>query len=343
MKHFKTISSISPHEGKLIMDFASKGLQIPSDDFKIDSTIPGYDTNSINPKLDDIIGATIDQYKLKDLINSNKIPDDLYDLDPTKSRLQIEKNPLNRLLWKVVPKVQPDDKPGAFMNYTRALAVRKFLISGIIVILKQLTKIFINLGLKKLAVTQINKDFNNGKFYNWFGKQIQNVYDTNPDYEPVPINEFVKTSIWQRNAAEWRDKNKNQIIRQLSKHTFTAVLMILCSKVPLPGNFLYTIPARIILAYVGCSLAVGSIYSLVVQHGNNSVLVRITLTKYGFELSDPELFVKRKSDGKLVRVILPDVPKELYAITKEDLKQYKKEGLDLEQLKKKVAVTNDRT
>ena len=229
------------------------------------------------------------------------------------------------------------------MNYTRAIGVRKFLMSGVIVIIKQFTKIFIRYNMKKLAVSQISKNFRNGKLYNWIGQEIQKVYDTNPDYRSVPMSEFVKTSIWFRNAAEWRDKNKTQIIRQLSKHTFTAVLTILCSKVPLPGNFLYTIPARIILAYVGCSLAVGSIYSLVVQYERESLLVRVTFTKYGFELSDPELFVRRKSDGKLVRVILPDIPKELYAITKEDLNQYEKEGLDLEQLKKKVAVNNDRT
>lgn len=340
MARFKHISSISPQEGKLIMNFASKGLQIPSEDFKIDASIPGYNENSVNPNLDDIIGATIDQYKLKDI--ADKLPDDLYDLDPTKSRIKVEKNTVNRFLWNnIIPKVQPDDKEGAWFNYTKALAVRKFLITGVMVIASQITRMFVNYNLKNLAITQLNKNYHNGAIVTYLDQQIQKVYDTNPDYVPVPMSEFVKTSIWQRNVAEWRDKTKNQKIRQLTRHTFNALITILCGKIPFPGNFLYTIPAKIILAYLGCCLATGSIYTLVVKHGKDSLLLRITLTKYGYELTDPELFVRRKSDGKLVRVILPDIPKKLYELTKEDLNRYEKDNVSLEQLKRRIEANND--
>ena len=274
-----------------------------------------------------------DQYKLKDLVD--ELPDDLEDED---SMYAPKKTFINKLLWKVF-RIQPSKDTAK--AYAKAVIQRKILIHLSKIVAKQLLKMFIVRNLEKLAVNKLDKHFHNGQVTDWFDQQIEKVYQENPNYQPLSIEEFKKTSIWQRNAAEWRDKTKNQIIRRLSYRMLTILITILCAKIPLPGAFLYSIPARIILAYIGIRIAFGSISHMVVQHGKDSLILGISLTKAGFEITNPELFVRRKSDQKIVRIFLPDPPKKIYEITEQDIHEIEKENASLDQIKKELKVSHD--
>jgi hypothetical protein len=338
MSHFKTISSISPHDDDIVLEYLKKQCPISQDIPPIKNAYK-YNNNP-NSNLDDIIGAVQDQYDLKELIR--EIPDDLDKLEDGQFP-EDRKNFITKFLWKLY-KVKPKDDTDKAFNY--AIIKRRFLVNttwllGRLLVFR-LVKMFIELNLQKCYVNKLDKHFHNGKLTDWLDNQIQSVYDKNPDYQPLSIEEFKKTSIWQRNVAEWRDKTKKQVIRRLTKRSLTIILFILVGKIPTMYSTFFAIPTRLVLAYLGVRLAVGSINTMVVSHNGNSVIIGLSLTRYGFELNNLELFVRRKSDGKIVRVELPDVPKEIYALTKEDIKEFEKENKSEDQVKKELAVIHDR-
>ena len=142
---------------------------------------------------------------------------------------------------------------------------------------------------------------------------------------------------------EEANKTRSQIIKQLSERSLTLIVLLLVTLIPLPLASLYTIPAKIILAYLGCRLVVGgSINTLVVDHEGNSLVLGVSFTRVGFELVNPELFVRRTDDGKLVRVELPAVPRELYAISRDDLEDFAHNEPTLQELKDEVMMNNAR-
>jgi hypothetical protein len=340
MSHFKTISSISTHNDKVVLEYLKNKYPIPKDFPRIKNA----KTIQYNPntKLDDIIGAVEDQYKVKDLIR--QVPDDIEEISDHPGALSKQnRNFITRFLWKVFA-VQPKNETDKAFN--RAVKMRTFLVTTTWVIARmvifRLVRMFVEFNLQKLYVNKLDKHFHNGALTDWLDKQIQSVYDSNPDYVPLTIEEFKKTTIWQRNAAEWRDKSNKQIIRRLSKRSLTVILLILVGKIPSVYSTFFDIPARIALAYLGVRLSMGSINTMVVSHNGNSVILGLSFTRYGFELNNPELFVRRKSDGKIVRVELPDIPKELYLPTKEDIKEFEKENKSIDQIKKELAVIHDR-
>lgn len=342
MGSLKTLSSISPQRDKKALKFLYKTYPELKDIPRIknlkDDT---FHINDANPNLDDIISSVEKQYKVKDLIR--EIPDDIENFDheyapPNRDRWYI------KFLWKLYNFIQPTkdtDKEFELAVRFRTIMVlaTKFIV---IAVVRHFIKVFVNYNLEKLAVSKLDKHFNNGRLVAWFDKEIEKVYKANPDYKPLSIEEFKKTTTWQRNAAEWRDKTKKQIIKRMSHRVFTATILLLCTRIPLPFSFLYSIPARIALAYVGCRLAIGSINTMVVAHNGNSLCLGVSFTKLGFEIVNPELFVRRKSDDKIVRVELPKVPYELYDYTEKELKEIKDVDKSFEQLKKELSVVHDR-
>jgi len=322
----KTMRVHSHSKDDQIFKLLCKDIKIPEDsnelekenhDFKIDTTA----------NLDDIVGVTLDYAKEKNLVPppDKRVPQDFVD----------------EILFKII-KIKPN-KTG-WLNEARANALSILIPRIIKFTLVRLLSIFINTNLQKLAESKLNKHFNNGALYNWFEDQIENVYRKHPEYTNITIHEFKKEGIWQQNAAEWRDKTKGQIIRRLSHRSITIIIMILACKLPLPFRFLsslYAIPARILLAYVGCRLATGSINHFAVDFGNDTLILGISLTRVGFEIVQPELVVRRRTDGKMVRVELPDVPTNLYYPTKEEVEDFVKNEPSLEDIKKEVERRND--
>lgn len=322
----KTMTVHSHSKDDQIFKLLSKDIKIPEDsrelqkenqDLKIDTT----------SNLDNIVGATLDYAKQKNLVPppDKRVPQDFMD----------------EILFKMI-KFKPN-KSG-WLNEARARALSILVPRIIKFMLVRLLSIFINSNLQKLAETKVNKHFNNGKLYHWFENTIEQVYRKHPEYTNVTIHEFKKEGIWQQNAAEWRDKTKAQIIRRLTHRSITIIIMILVCKLPLPFRFLsslYAIPARILLAYVGCRLATGSINHFAVDFGNDTLILGISLTRVGFEIVQPELVVRRRIDGKIVRVELPDVPTSLYYPTKEEVENFVKNEPSLEDIKKEVERRND--
>lgn len=338
MSHFKTISSISPQDNDVLLEYLKKHYPIPKDIPQI-TTKHSFDNNP-NANLDDIIEAVEDKYKLKNF--THQIPDDV-DLLGDQGLKEENRNFITRWLWKIFD-IQP--KYDTDKSLRKAIGYRKMFVMGTWMLGRwiafQLMNIFAERHLQKIYVNKLDKHFHNGALVNWLDKQIQSVYDSNQNYQPLPIEQFKKTSIWNRNAAEWRDKTSKQKIRRLTKRSLTIILFILIGKIPSVYSSLFGIPARLVLAYLGVRLAVGSINKMVVSHNGNSVIIGLSYTRYGFELNNLELFVRRKDDRKIVRVELPDPPRQLYLPTKKDLSRFLKENKSEDQIKKELAVVHDR-
>lgn len=334
MSHFKTISSISTHNDKVVLEYL-KELYPDLEDMPLNKSLKNHNI-PINPKLDDIIGATLDNIKEKDL--AMRLPSSLDDLPP---RVGPPRNMLNRFLWKNI-KIQPNSAEGAWFNTARALGLRTVLTSLSALVIWHLLKVFGVICFKKYAKTHLNENFRNGALAKWFNAQLEKIYREHPNYTNLRITEYRKTGRFNKNMAEWRDKTAKQIIRKIPKKTFDIVLHSLCKRIPLPGAFLYSIPAKLILAYMGVSIASGSLHYFLLEFHGSTVIIGLTITRLGFELCDPHVFVKRVNDGKIVKIDLPKVPPELYKITKQDILQFKKEGKGVEDLKKQIAVMNDK-
>ena len=348
----------SLREEQYIINFLSKGLDIDGNlpelekpkDLKIDprqnlSDIMDTVERYIEVKnLDD--GGRYDDDKKASLEELMKIADQgLKDRDTNiRHQLVLDAKPrdiADKIFFKIFD-VKPNKDPNAWLNVWRAKSITVFLTKLSKFVLKALLKRFINLKLEQFAATKIDEHFRNGVLYDWFTDQIYSIYERYPDYRPVTLEEFKKTGIWERNAAKWRDRTRSQILKHLTDRSFLLIILLLVTMIPLPLASLYSIPARIILAYLGCRLAVGgSINTLVVDHEGNSLVLGVTFTRVGFELTNPELFVRRIDDGKLVRVDLPPVPRELYAISKDDLEDFERNEPTLKELKNEVMRNNE--
>ena len=197
---------------------------------------------------------------------------------------------------------------------------------GIIVIGSLKSTEINKIALNKFTAAKISQYFNQGKLYRWMNLQISEIYRKHPEYRPMNIEQFKKTGRWERLTGEWRDKTRSQQIRRLSNRLLVIILGILLSRLKLPMADLYSIPARILLAYMGCKLAVGSINNLVVEHEGNSILIGLTLTRAGLELTNAQLLVKR-NDNKMVHVDIPRIPPELYMISKKDVENHRDESI----------------
>ena len=334
------IKQNSPRE-KMILSKAMKDIDIPKHkEDKKHRRVPTDNTNDIN----DIIQHWEDKLQIKELMKDNNVkyfippPPPGFNAKPTKisseyvkgSPLEADPDWFDKMAWKIF-NIQPSTKPNAWFNYNRAIGLRRLLIKLSKWLIRSLVSMFVDNKLRQFTEHRISQYFHNGELYNWFTKQINEVYKKHPEYRPVPIEEYKKTRFWQNAAAEWRDKTTKQKLHKARLYASTLVFMYLCTHLSPPfflTELVMSLPIRILLAYFGYQFIFGSIYDIVAEHEGNSLLLKLSLTKDGFALTDPELYVIRTTDGKLVRVDLPQVPKELYLIRESDIREFEKNTND---------------
>lgn len=340
MKPFKTYSSVSTKRDKMMNDFLTKGVQIP--ELKRKSVTPKI-PKKVN--LNKLAKAIQDNYDLKDIVYNNdptqtdwpdRVPDE--HIDPNADFIE-------KTGWKIFrfqPSLDPDAK---FFTYKRAVALRILATRFAVSISTYLQGLFVNFKTVNFTQQKISQYFHDGEVYNWFTENINNIYKQHPEYRPVPIEEFKQTGIWERGAAEWREKTKDQILHRLPRRILGGIVLFLCGRINPPyyiNNIVVSVAVRLLLGYLGINMILGSVYTLVLEHEGNSVILGITLTKYGAEMTQPELVVRRRDNDKLVRVDMPKVPLDLYLIRQSDLDACEKyEGMDLEDIRKEVAPEND--
>lgn len=335
MNPFKTYASISPKKYKYIEEFLTKDIQIPA--YKPKSSSPKITNKDLDTK--EVIDAISEKYKLKqfnaNIEDINGIPKPVPDDIPIK-----DAGMLDRELWKIF-KIQPEFKPKPWFNYNRAFGLRLFLVKFCQFVVKNLLAMFVMKKVDQFTAKKIHVYLKEGKLYDWMKKQVEDVYKKHPVYEPVPIEEFVDTGVWERNAAEWRDKNRDQFLTRLKPRFILAVITFLCTKIPSPvlvSNIIVILVVKIILGFLGFPMVFGSLHNIVVSFEGNSVIMGLTLTTLGYELSKPELYVRRRDNGKLVCVDLEKPPLELYLPTKEGLAKYYTDcdGANIEKFKKNL-------
>ena len=349
MAVFKSYSSVSHKHDKEIMKYLYKDIQIDDDSQDLDKDFSKGLKIDNTQRLDDIVGAVLDFVESKGL--SDKAPVQMSkkealgmaaDLTRIGIAKQMEKaGPIDKFFYKIF-EIKPSKDPNAWLTPLRAKSITYFLTKITQIAILHLFSMFVHTKLDRFTAMKISESFRSKKLYRWMTMQIKEIYRKYPQYRPMSIDQFKKTRLWSRFTAEWRDKTQNQRIRRLSKRMLVIIILILVKKLPFPSPLtsLYCIPARIILAYLGCQLAVGSINTIVIEHEGNSIIMGLTLTRFGLELVHPQLVVMR-NDGKMVNVDLPRIPLELYAITKQDIDNHKMVPID--ELKKKVESNNDST
>ena len=325
MRHFKPHFSTSTKQDQNILNFVYKDVQIPDTRLEIKRT---FNVNSQQP-LDDVIETVLSSSRAKSLDAGGDALDDMASAASDIVKNAQPKNKIDEILYKIF-NFKPNPNPDAFFNATRAKALTVFCVRMAYIVARALTRTFVEGKLGEFAIQKVNDQFKNGKLYNWFKEQVDRAYKLHPEYKPIYIEEFRKTSQWNRFRSEWLDKTRPQVIRRMSLQTLYTVLYCLSLESNLPFAFLYEIPTRIVLAYLGIRLGIGSINDVVIDFEGNTIALGVSYTKLGYELCYPELICRRE-DGKLVRVDLQEVPPELYAITKEDIEEVEKEGIKLPQ------------
>lgn len=325
MRHFRPKFSTPLKQDQNILNFVYKDVQIPDTRPEIKQT---FKVNS-QQHLDDVIETVLSSSRARSLISDGDALDDMASAASDIVNNAKPKNKIDEILYKIF-NFKPSSDPGAFFNATRAKALTVFCVRMAYIVARALARSFVEAKLAEFAAQKVDKQFKNGKLYNWFKEQVDRAYKLHPEYKPMPIEEFKKTSQWNRFRSEWLDKTRPQVIRRMSLQTLYTVLYCLSLESNLPFAFLYEIPTRIVLAYLGVRLGIGSINDIVIDFEGNTIALGVSYTKLGYELTYPELLCKRE-DGKMVRVDLQEVPPELYAITKEDIEEVEKEGVKLKQ------------
>lgn len=326
MRRFIRGISTSTKEDQHILNFIHKDVEIPDVQVKINR---GLKVSSQQP-LDDVIETTLDYAKVKHLDSEGGgLFDTLSKASGEIVRNATPKNKLDEILFKIFH-FEPNPDPNAWFNVTRAKSLTLLCVRCAYIIGRAMIRTFVEGQLEKFAAQKIDNRFKNGRLYNWFREQVGRAYQLHPEYKPISAQEFAKTSLWDKYRSEWLDKSRPQVIRRMSLQTLYTIIYCLSLESALPFAYLYEIPVRIILSYMGIRLGIGSINNLVVDFEGSSLALGVTYTKLGYELVYPELICRRE-DGKLVRVDLPDVPKELYAITQEDINEIEKEGIKLKE------------
>ena len=244
--------------------------------------------------------------------------------------------------------ITPDPDPEGWPTKRAAEIGLPALIAGtVMMVLTWLLNTFVGIQLNKFAAIKMEKTLQNQKLYDWIQKTINQVYIDHPEYKPMGLKEFKKTSIWTRFAAEWRDKTAKENVINITDAAFNTFLLKICRTLPLPffTGFMYCIAARFVLTYLGCKMGSGALFNLVIDFEGNSLHLGLTFTRLGFEITKPILYVTRQTDKKMVKVNLPDIPRSLYRM---DAKSAKKiitkiggKHPDIKKFKKEVARVND--
>ena len=323
MSVFKTYSSITSKEDKRILKMITKSLSIPDEALKSTEAKPGFKVNP-NDKLDDIVGALQDQMKSKSLFGT---PPPI----PPNWKPKMPRNKYEKFFWDMF-EVKPNGKD---IDARRANILTCVLGKGAYFLTFFLASRFVNLKLRKFAISKINERFRNGRLARWFDLQAKWIYTKNPQYSPITIEEYKKSKIMDKLKASWIDKTKAQRSRKIDKMFIKSFFNGIMSIIGGPFAYFYSIAGRILLSYLGIYLPVGAITTIPIEYNGNCFSIGICITRLGCELLDPEIIVK-KSNGQLVQIELPQVPRELYRFTEEEAEIVNKKTPSLEELKKAV-------
>ena len=194
----------------------------------------------------------------------------------------------------------------------------------------------VEISTKKMAITTMRKTISNEKMYNYFKSHIDEVYAKNPSYRPISKEEYENTNLFQKFAAHFRKRSKDQILTDISKQALDVTLDIhllplLATKlaISLPMFvllFAFNKPIKILLSSIGISLKLGSIDHQIVTFEGKCMHMGLDLSPNGFRIVNVELysFVGKGDNKKLIMTKIPDPPEELYKPTKSDVLEFLK-------------------
>ena len=321
MSYFKANTTLDTKEDQQIVDLIMKRCQIEASSLELEQEIPSKNEFSFS----------------KDILDNHS----------QVSNKDIWKNPsilIKEWVQKYI-KIEPSKKPDDWLNAKRARALGIIAANIVKIMVVYLFKTFVTLQIDKFSAAKMEKTLENKRVYEFLDKSIQDVYKKHPNYNPMTLNQFKGTGLWEKFKAEFRDKTKNQIIINVADSSFNFLILKLCTRLPLPflSSFLYIFVIRIMLTYIGCKMGSGSIWDLVVKFNDNIIKLGLVFNSTGFELIKPVLYVTRENN-EMVSVKLPEIPRSYYRIKLDEANKILDEygdDMDLSKLKKEVARRND--
>lgn len=325
MSYFKADTSVLTKDEKEIAKLILNKAEIEPEEVKLEKRL--------SPKMNNI---EFDKF-IKDISSNDNIKN---------LTVQDWKYPIDAVMLFVYdhfPLKPIENNPNTIQTPRMVKNIKKACALSTRLVLRSLFSLIVGIPLTNFTVSRINKHMKNKALYNWMMGHINKVYTDHPEYSPVSIPTFKKANVFQKIVSEWRDTTIKEDLSNLSDKAFDTFLMVICERLPFYAGFLYAIPAKMLLTYLGCRMGVGSIYTLVVDIEGNSVTLGLCFTRLGFILSAPKLYVS-KDHRKLVRVNLPEIPRSIYSTSVKDAKafldNYGDSG-DLKELKKEVSKWND--
>lgn len=313
MKAFKSLGSIGTKDNDNIAKLIAKNYQIEPDTLKLEDP-KGVDFEELLDDLDKLDPKDVIEFE-KGIISNTNLSGEY----PKGAPLD---NPFSRFLYKNI-KIQPKDLGDRKNPVALAIYLRLTVIAVVYYILRNAVKMFIGYKFNSLATASINKNYKEGKLYDYIKFQIDKVYINNKNYLKLSKKEFEKTKWYERMLSEWRSKkNAKAYLNLFTDKAFNALLIAMCNSFAsvFLGIFI-AIPIRLVFAYLGIRIAGGSLDTIIVDMEGSTVSMGISYTPYGLELTECKLYVKR-SDDKLVEIDLPRVPRKLYSPDIKDINEY---------------------
>ena len=247
-------------------------------------------------------------------------------------------------MFRVKPNVlKPGEKKFITIDPARAASINAYVITSLAVaVMKTLITLFINLQIVKFGMARIKRTMENKNFYDFFKLNVDHVYETK-GYKKLSLAEYRKSSLLDQVLARWKDPDPKKVIKNVGDEVFETVYTTSCALfLPFRG-FLLSIPAKFLLGYMGLRLQGTSIYTMMMDIEGSTVQLSLSFTPAGFVITTPRLFA-RKSNGSIVRVDLPEPPRNLYqlppnsylsimkAIKKDPRKEIKRTKLQIQAL-----------
>ena len=323
MKPFKSFGNIGLKEDENIVKSIAKSYQIEPDTLKLEDP-KGVDFDTLLDDIDSLDPKDVIEFE-KGLVSNAKLPDTY----PTGAPWN---NPFSRFIYKTV-KIQPRDVGDHKDPVRVAMVYRLTAVAIVYFIIKQAVKMFVSYKLNSLAVASLNKNYKEGKLYDYIKFQIDKVFLKNKGYSKLSPEEFKKTKWFEKMLSEFRSRKTAKAYFELfTDKAFNALLIAICNSFTsfFLGIFI-AIPIRFIFAYLGIKIAGGSIDTVIVNMDGNTVSMGVSYTKYGFEVTECKLYVKNE-EGKVVEIDLPRVPRKLYKPDIKDLNEYFKSIKDSDSL-----------
>lgn len=181
---------------------------------------------------------------------------------------------------------------------------------------------FADMKLSKFTISMINRNQKNKEFVRFLRNEIESVYKKHPTYTACNAAQFKNTPIYNYMLAEYRNKNAEDIAKNVSVKAFDALITAIVSNaVNLPAGGLFAIPVKMLLTYAGVRLnGFGAMYHLITDLGGQVIKMDLILANDGFRLTNMAIFCFDKN-GKMIQVDIKDPPQESYRLTLKEMKE----------------------